>query len=313
MSSASLSLRTALMALAVATWAAPASAAPLRTLKAPGLFDSLAIGDVHAFRVEGSWSAQCDSAILAGGSALDCFVITGEVPIETSAAYFVLVDDLSRYTWMRWPRGWTSPETPALGLSVESDSIRADLLISLRAMKATMTVPGEGTAACDLPDRDYGELAWCLWGLDPENADVQPFVHDELRRLRMQPTMTPPADFLAFLNQVLELQSSQPTESEPPTVHARLDRQVSPEYPPFARMAGIEGTVVLRVRVDPDGRVGAIEVVHSVPGLDTAARAAVSVLTFRPAMRGGAAIEDWVEVPVTFSLRDLPPDHYLRQ
>lgn len=305
--------RAALLALAVASGATPGSAAPLRTLTMPGLFDSLATGEVHVFRVEGSWKAACDSMVLSGGSALDCFVITAEVPIETSAAYFVLVDDLSKYTWTRWPRGWTSPAAPSLGLSVQTEPVSADLLISLPAMKATMTVPGEGTEACDLPDSDYGELAWCLWGLDPENADVQPFVHDELRRLRMRPGTKPPDDFLGFLKLALEPQPPLQTESEPLTAHARVNSQVSPEYPPFARTVGIEGTVVLRARVDPDGRVGATEVVHSIPGLDMAARAAVSLWTFQPARRGEAPVEEWVEVPVRFSLRDVPPENHFRQ
>lgn len=302
MRSAPASLLAALVALAVGAYAPLASGAPLRTLSMPGLFDTLATAEAHAYRVEGEWNAGCDSMILAGGSALDCFVITGELPMDATAAYMVLLDDLSKYAWTRWPRGWTSPSSPSLGLSMRTDSLKMSLLISLRAMKATMTVPGEGTAACDLPDRDYGELAWCLWGLDPESADVQPFVHDELRRLRMAPGMAPPEDFLGFLSQALRRETSPQTESEPPTVHAQLHTQVAPEYPPFARMVGIEGTVVLRARVDIDGRVGATEVIHSIPGLDMAARAAVSLWTFRPAMRGGAPVEDWIEVPVTFSL-----------
>lgn len=278
----------------------------------PGLVDSLAAGETHAYRVEGVWSARCDSMIMAGGTSLDCFVTTGELPIEATAAYLILLDDLSRYKWARSSHGWNSPSTPSLALAIDTDTTEVTLLVSLSDHRATMTIPGEGTAACSLPERDDVELTWCLWGLDPENPEVQPFVRSELMRLGLDPGTMPGEDFRKFLMSVLEPpppSADRGSDTASNTVPARPWDQPRPHYPEFARVAGIEGTVVLRARVDPDGRVGSIEVVHSVPGLDQAARAAVSLWSFHPTTRDGVPVEDWVEVPVSFSLREAYREH----
>lgn len=77
-----------------------------------------------------------------------------------------------------------------------------------------------------------------------------------------------------------------------------------PAYPPQAIARGIEGTVLVRVLIGPDGET--IEVrVHRSSGavlLDRAALAAVQRWEFRPAAVGGRAAPAWVEVPVRFRL-----------
>ena len=82
-----------------------------------------------------------------------------------------------------------------------------------------------------------------------------------------------------------------------------LDNPV-PEYPPAAYFDRMEGTVVLRVRVLPDGEVAEVVIDqssgHSV--LDDSAQSTVAEWTFRPAMRGEEPIMQWVEVPITFQL-----------
>jgi protein TonB len=79
---------------------------------------------------------------------------------------------------------------------------------------------------------------------------------------------------------------------------------VPPSYPPQAIARGIEGTVLVRVLIGPDGET--IEVrVHRSSGavlLDRAALAAVQGWEFRPATVGGRAAPAWVEVPVRFRL-----------
>ena len=85
-------------------------------------------------------------------------------------------------------------------------------------------------------------------------------------------------------------------------------RQTKPEYPLFAKNAGIEGEVWLEVEVFTDGSVGAIEVVKSLMsgpgGLDQAAIKAVKQWEFSPAKSGGKPVACWVTFPVTFSLID---------
>jgi protein TonB len=80
---------------------------------------------------------------------------------------------------------------------------------------------------------------------------------------------------------------------------------VRPEYPPLARMRGIEGQVVLEAILATDGHVEPdITVVQSVPPLDAAAITAVRQWRFRPARdRNGVPVRVTLRVPVRFVLR----------
>lgn len=79
-----------------------------------------------------------------------------------------------------------------------------------------------------------------------------------------------------------------------------------PRYPLMARRRGLEGRVVLRVRVGPEGSVRAVAVAessrHAV--LDEAAVAALKHWRFEPARRAGIPVAAAVDVPITFRLRD---------
>lgn len=84
------------------------------------------------------------------------------------------------------------------------------------------------------------------------------------------------------------------------TEPAALTR-VAPEYPPALRGTGRAGTVLLAVTVDETGRIDAIDVLRSVPGLDEAAIAAVRRWTFRPAEYDGQRVRGSVTVGIEFS------------
>jgi protein TonB len=79
-----------------------------------------------------------------------------------------------------------------------------------------------------------------------------------------------------------------------------------PVYPPSARRRGIEGRLVLRVRVDTRGRAATIDIVagsgHGL--LDAAAERAVRKWNFTPARRAGIPVSATLDVPVVFRLRD---------
>jgi protein TonB len=79
-----------------------------------------------------------------------------------------------------------------------------------------------------------------------------------------------------------------------------------PVYPTDALLAGVEGRVVLRVRVTNEGRVEDLAVERSAnwPSLDEAALTAVRQWRFLPARRDGIAIAFDVLVPVRFSIRN---------
>ena len=76
-----------------------------------------------------------------------------------------------------------------------------------------------------------------------------------------------------------------PPGEESPAV---LESKVEPRYPESARAAGVEGTVVLDIRIDESGRVTDIQVLRGLPlGVSQAAVEAVSRWRYRPA-RGRA-------------------------
>jgi periplasmic protein TonB len=80
----------------------------------------------------------------------------------------------------------------------------------------------------------------------------------------------------------------------------------SPEYPPAARRRGYEGTVIVEVLVDREGRVEDLRVLKSSGHdmLDRTAMRAVKSWTFEPARRGEEKVDMWVKVPLTFRLKD---------
>jgi len=78
----------------------------------------------------------------------------------------------------------------------------------------------------------------------------------------------------------------------------------APKYPRIARRRGYQGTVILEVLVDRDGRVGDQRISESsgYSILDRAAMASVKGWAFVPGMRGDQKVEMWVRVPIRFQL-----------
>ena len=78
-----------------------------------------------------------------------------------------------------------------------------------------------------------------------------------------------------------------------------------PEYPRLARKRGYQGTVVLDVLVDQNGRVVDIRLFtssgHSI--LDRKAMESIKVWLFKPGMKGNKKLDMWVRVPVRFELK----------
>jgi protein TonB len=77
-----------------------------------------------------------------------------------------------------------------------------------------------------------------------------------------------------------------------------------PDYPPRARRLGLEGEVLIRTRVLPNGESGELVLGQSsgYALLDQAAMEAVRKWRFRPARHGDEQIVSWVEIPVRFRL-----------
>ncbi len=82
----------------------------------------------------------------------------------------------------------------------------------------------------------------------------------------------------------------------------RLIKKVDPVYPEEARQAGVEGTVILEVATDVNGRVAAVKVLRSVPLLDQAAVEAVKQWVYEPVVIEGKPRPIVFTVTVSFKL-----------
>jgi periplasmic protein TonB len=78
-----------------------------------------------------------------------------------------------------------------------------------------------------------------------------------------------------------------------------------PPYPAEARRLGIQGVVILEVRVNAQGTVESLRIAES-SGFDSLDKSALDTVTqwrFEPAYRGGQPVEAVVNVPVRFTIR----------
>jgi periplasmic protein TonB len=82
--------------------------------------------------------------------------------------------------------------------------------------------------------------------------------------------------------------------------------QVRPVYPDAARRAGIQGTTLLRIHIEVDGRVSDVTVARSAghQSLDEAAAEAVRRWRFEPALNAAGPVSMWAVVPVEFRISD---------
>ncbi len=94
------------------------------------------------------------------------------------------------------------------------------------------------------------------------------------------------------------------TSEGPLKTNAGLGRTIPPVYPRIAKQSGWEGTVLLRVAVQPNGRPDTITVQRSsgYEVLDKAAMNALKRWRFHPAKDGNIPIRSLVEIPIKFSL-----------
>lgn len=95
----------------------------------------------------------------------------------------------------------------------------------------------------------------------------------------------------------------------PPVIPPRFDAQYldnpAPSYPSLSRRLREEGTVMLRVYVQPTGLPADIELKQSSghARLDDVALNTVKRWRFVPARQNDIAVAGWIVVPITFSLR----------
>ena len=133
------------------------------------------------------------------------------------------------------------------------------------------------------------------------NVDVPVLRHDEDSTAPQQVTGEPrPAQPLI----VKEAPGSGPIIIEPKTDPRFPFTQ--PAYPNSEIRLGHEGTVLLRVQILPNGRVGEIQVEESsgFVKLDESAAREARSYRMKPGMQNGVATVMWVRVPIKFQLKN---------
>lgn len=75
-----------------------------------------------------------------------------------------------------------------------------------------------------------------------------------------------------------------------------------PGFPPLAKQAGIQGSVVLRAMIGPDGAIEQVQLVSGHPLLVTAAMAAVRRWRYRPTRLNGRPVAVATEITIDFRL-----------
>jgi protein TonB len=83
---------------------------------------------------------------------------------------------------------------------------------------------------------------------------------------------------------------------------ASIITQTHPVYPPLARQARIQGTVVLHAIIDKDGQVAKLEVVSGHPLLVQSALEAVKQWRYKPTQLNGDPVEVDTTIQVTFTM-----------
>lgn len=120
------------------------------------------------------------------------------------------------------------------------------------------------------------------------------------------PRPAPPAE-QPGLAPSLPAPSSQPVPAQPapPKIVSGVEylNAPPPEYPPLSKRDGEEGTVILRVLVNTQGRPERIDIKQSsgFARLDEAARQAVSRYLFKPYLEDGRPVAVVAPVPIRFT------------
>jgi TonB family protein len=91
--------------------------------------------------------------------------------------------------------------------------------------------------------------------------------------------------------------AQQPNANSP-----ELLSKVAPVYPPIARAAHVEGTVVLEIAIDKSGHVKTAQTVSGPPMLVGAAIDCVKQWIYKPFMVDGAVVEKTVRVYINFNM-----------
>ena len=102
-------------------------------------------------------------------------------------------------------------------------------------------------------------------------------------------------------------ETTAPREIPPDQVQSLLLKRVAPIYPPLARQARIQGTVILDIVIGKEGDVGKMQLFSGHPMLAPAAIEAVKQWKYRPYEEDGQSVEIKTTVQIKFTMQDTDP------
>jgi len=143
----------------------------------------------------------------------------------------------------------------------------------------------------------------------PATVQAEAAPHTKTQAEPSQPQQEKIAEAVPNPEPAAQVAKEVPAEAEPvfqpPRFGVSYLRNPSPEYPPISRRLKEQGKVMLRVMVTAMGEPAAIEVDKSsgFERLDQAAIEAVKQWRFVAAKRGEQAVNAWVLVPLSFSVK----------
>lgn len=152
--------------------------------------------------------------------------------------------------------------------------------------------------------------------IKPPSKDIsEPILHSQPERpYEEQSIMEEELDFSGVPKKreskkaILKETQDEPSESISSPIQEAIPvyrKNPSPKYPRMARRRGYEGTVVMEVLVNREGRVEDLRLYESsgYPVLDRSAMSSVKKWLFQPGKRGDKEVDMWVKVPVRFRLK----------
>ncbi len=192
----------------------------------------------------------------------------------------------SRALWLHSTRAYVGPAARLLSLDRAPGAQVFVEVLGGRYRGARDSVLADGLADCDR--------------LEDAPPPIPPPPDRILPPDRPSPAPAPPPPHVvaAPRGEVVELPPVPDTQPVPVF-------RPTPVYPDTARDAGIQGRVVLRMRVGRDGRVVDAQIHHSThPLFDAAALDAGRRWRFEPARLRGEAVEATVYLPVLFRMEE---------
>jgi TonB family protein len=112
---------------------------------------------------------------------------------------------------------------------------------------------------------------------------------------------------IAVCLSVVRLSAQKPISVDQATLTQHVDHRVPPVYPPIAKAAHIQGTVVFEIRVSASGRIESMKVVSGPAMLQQAAIDCLKQWTFHPFEKEGASAPATGQMSIVFMLSDYHP------